>query len=155
MTRFMEVLLPVKVDNTVRGAKLPVYVFTLIAVVSAVRSCLHLLTADGGAGSVAGLDLEVAGAQGIVFAFALWGSAQLITAVVQLLVIIRYQALVPFMYLLLIFEMLLRMLVGRTRSVTFAHTPPGAVGNWVLLPFAAMMLALSVWSAYRDTSGRE
>jgi hypothetical protein len=114
-----------------------------------VRSCIHLLAPDGGAGSVAGMDLNVAGASGIVFAFALWGSAQLLLAFVQLLVVVRYRALVPLMYLLLIAEILLRMLVGHMKPVSFAHTPPGAMGNWILLPVALLMLAWSLWSGSR------
>ena len=142
---FLSVLLPECADNTVRGMKLPVYVFALIAAISTVRSCIHLLTRDGGAGTIAGMDLSVAGADGIVFAFALWGSAQLIYALVQLAVVVRYRSLVPFMYVLLMVETLLRMLVGRMKPVHFAHTPPGAVGNWVILPVAAGMLVLAMW----------
>jgi hypothetical protein len=32
-------LLPSQADNTIQGMKLPVYLFTLIAIVSTVRSC--------------------------------------------------------------------------------------------------------------------
>ena len=140
----LSVLLPARIDNTVSRMKLPVYVFALIAIVSTVRSLIHLLAPDGGAGSIAGMDLNVAGANGIVFAFALWGSSQLIYALIQLAVAFRYRSLIPFMYVLLILETLLRMLVGRMRPVTFAHTPPGAIGNWVILPLAALMLVLSL-----------
>jgi hypothetical protein len=135
-------------DNTVRGMKLPVYVFMVLAVVSTVRSCIHLLAPDGGAGSIAGMNLQVAGAPEIIFSFALWGSAQLIYALIQLAVAFRYRSLVPFMYVLLIVETLLRMLVGHMRPVVFAHRPPGAYGNYVMLPLAALMLGLS----YRRTS---
>ena len=48
-------LLPAQADNTIQGTKLPVYLFTLIAIVSTVRSCIHLLAPDGGAGSIAGM----------------------------------------------------------------------------------------------------
>jgi hypothetical protein len=148
MKRIFEFLLPAVVDNTVRGMKLPVYVFTLIAMVSTVRSCIHLLAPDGGAGSIAGMDLAVQGAAGIIFAFALWGSAQLIYAFIQLAVAFRYRSLVPFMYVLLMVEAVLRMLVGYMKPVTFSHRPPGAYGNYVMLPLAALMLVLS----YRRTS---
>jgi len=135
-------LLPVTADNAVRGLKLPVYVFAVIAVISTVRSCIHLLAPDGGAGSIAGMDLSVAGAGGIVFSFALWGSSQLIYAVIQLVVVFRYRSLVPFMYVLLILETLLRQLVGHMKPVKFSHTPPGAIGNYVILPLAVLMLVL-------------
>ncbi len=139
------ILLPAVADNQIHGFKLPVYVFMAIAVISTIRSLIHLLAPDGGAGSIAGMDLSVTGASGIVFAFALWGSAQLVYALIQLAVAFRYRSLVPLMYVLLIVETLLRMLVGRMKPVTFAHTPPGAIGNYVMLPLAAMMLVLCVW----------
>jgi hypothetical protein len=50
---------------------------------------------------------------------------------------------VPFMYLLLLVETLLRMLVGRMKPVAFSHTPPGAYANYATLPVAALMLILS------------
>ena len=152
MKRIFEILLPAKIANTIRGSKIPFYVFALYAVVSLVRSCIHLLAPDGGAGSIAGMDLSVAGADGIVFAFALWGSSQLILAVIQLLVVFRYRSFVPFMYLMLMLEVLLRDLVGQMKPVTFAHTPPGAIGNQLTLPLTALMLGLSLWSAYRRGS---
>lgn len=151
MKKLFGILLPAKIDNTIRGMKLPFYVFALYAVISTMRSCIHLLSPDGGAGSIAGMDLSVAGADGIIFAFALWGSSQLLFAVIQLLVVVRYRSLVPFMYVMLILEVLLRELVGHMKPVTFAHTPPGAIGNQVVLPLALLMLALSLWSADRKT----
>ena len=43
-------------------------------------------------------------------------------------------------------------LVGAMKPVIIAHTPPGALGNQLFLPLAALMLGLSLWSAYRQTS---
>jgi hypothetical protein len=149
MKFFFEFLLPPVVDNSIRGMQFPVYLFVLIAIVSTVRSCIHLLAPDGGAGSIAGMDLSVAGASGIIFAFALWGSAQLIYAFIQLAVAFRYRSLVPFMYMLLFVETLLRMLVGRMKPVTFSHPPPGAYANYVALPLAALMIVLSFTTWHR------
>ena len=153
MKKLFETLLPAKIDNTLRGWKLPFYIFALYALVSAVRSCIHLLSPDGGAGTIAGMDLSVAGADGIIFAFALWGSSQVLFAIIQLLVVIRYRSLIPFMWLMLALEVLLRELVGKMKPVTFAHTPPGAIGNQLILPLAALMLGLSLWSATRQQGG--
>ncbi len=137
----MAILFPAQADNKIVGSKAPVYVFGFFTAISLVRSFIHVFAPDGGAGSIAGMDLSVAGASGIVFAFGLWGSAQLIYALVQLAVVTRYRSLVPAMYLLLFLETFLRMLVGRIKPVTFAHTPPGAIGNYVLLPLSLLMLA--------------
>ena len=149
MKTIVEILLPKKTDNSILGSKIPFYIFALYAIISTVRSCIHIFSPDGGAGSIAGMDLSVAGADGIIFAFALWGSSQLLFALIQLLVVFRYSSLVPFMYLLLILETHLRALVGNMKPVTFAHTPPGAIGNLIILPLTVLMLGFSLWSAYR------
>ncbi|NUN65449.1 hypothetical protein HCU40_11985 [Pseudanabaena biceps] len=145
MKHIFDLLLPHQVDRTIHGMKLPVYVFIVIAIISFVRSCIHLFTPDGGAGSIAGIDLSVAGADGIIFAFALWGSAQLIYSLIQLLVAFRYRSLVPLMYVLLILETLLREMVGHMKPIVFAHTPPGAVMNSIYLPLSFIMLILCLW----------
>lgn len=82
----------------------------------------------------------------LVFAFALWGSSQLIYALIQLLVAFRYRSLVPLMWLLVILGTLFRELAGYLKPVHFAHTPPGAIGNYIYLPLAKLMLALGLWS---------
>ena len=155
MKNVLEVLFPAKADNTLYGSKIPFYIFTLYTILSAVRSCIHLLAPDGGAGSIAGMDLTVAGADGIIFAFALWGSSQLLFALIQILVVFRYRSLVPLLWLMLILEVLLRQLVGAMKPVTFAHTPPGAIGNQLFLPLAALMLAWSVGSAIRQKKAKQ
>ena len=147
MKKVFEILLPAKIDNVIRGTKIPFYIFAIYAIVSTVRSCIHLLSPDGGAGTIAGMDLSVVGADGIIFAFALWGSSQLLFALIQLFAVIRYRSLIPFMWLMLALEVLLRELVGAMKPVTFAHTPPGAIGNQIILPLAVLMVVWSLWSA--------
>jgi hypothetical protein len=155
MRSIFEILLPAKIDNVIRGTKIPFYVFALYVIVSTVRSCIHLLSPDGGAGTIAGMDLSVAGADGIIFAFSLWGSSQLLFAIIQLLTVIRYRSLIPFMWLMLALEILLRELVGKMKPVTFAHTPPGAIGNQIILPLAVVMVVWSLWSGSKkiETTG--
>jgi hypothetical protein len=152
MKNLFETLLPAKADNTIRGSKLPFYFFILLAIIGVVRSCIHIFSPDGGAGSIAGMDLSVSGANEVIFAFALWGSAQLIYAMLQWVVILRYRSLIPLMWLVQFFETLGRMLVGRIKPVTFAHTPPGAIQNYIYLGLALALLALALWSSQRTAS---
>jgi hypothetical protein len=151
VNNLLEFILPARADNTLRGSKIPLYLFILIASIGVVRSCIHIFSPDGGAGSIAGMDLSVSGANEVIFAFALWGSAQLIYALLQWLVILRYRALIPFMWAIQLLETLGRMLVGRIKPVTFSHTPPGAIQNYLYIGLAVLMLALSLWSANRET----
>lgn len=150
MNTALRILLPKQAGNAIRGSRVPVFVFAVVAVISTIRSGIHLLAPDGGAGSIAGIDLAVDGAEAIVFSFALWGSAQLLYALIQLIVVIRYRSLVPLMYVLLMLETGLRWFVGVTKPVTFAHTPPGAVGNWVWVVLSVLMLAVTFATADRQ-----
>ncbi|NMC77446.1 MAG: hypothetical protein GYA60_09175 [Candidatus Methanofastidiosa archaeon] len=99
---------------------------------------------DGGAGSIAGMNIPEIGASEILFVWALWGSAQLIYALIQWIVIFRYRSLVPLMWIIQIFESLLRMFVGHIKPVNFAHTPPGAYQNYIYIILALIMLAISI-----------
>jgi hypothetical protein len=104
MRTLLHLLLPARADNTIRGVKLPVYVFSVITAISTARSLIHLLAPDGGAGSIAGIDLAKAGKSGTIFGFGLWGSSQVLYALIQVVVVSRYRSLVPLMYVLLILE---------------------------------------------------
>ena len=150
MSQFLSILLPARADNTIRGSKIPYYVLILTAVIWTVRSCIHIFSPDGGAGSIAGMDLAVSGANEVIFAFALWGAEQLIYSLIQWVVILRYRSLVPLMWGVQLLETLGRMLVGRLKPVTFSHVPPGEIGNYVFLAVSAMMLIWSIWSGTRN-----
>jgi hypothetical protein len=142
--RMLNKIFPKSADNNYTGSKIALYVFLLIALVGAVRSCIHFLAPDGGAGSIAGMDLSVAGADGIIFAFSLWGSAQLLYAIIQLVVFFRYKTLIPFMYILMAFETIMRMVIGYMKPAHFAHTPPGAIANYIILPLAIVMFFMAL-----------
>lgn len=139
----LEIIFPKRADNNYKGSKVASSAFLIIALIGTVRSCIHFLAPDGGAGTIAGMDLSVAGADGIILAFSLWGSAQLLYAIIQLVVYFRYKTLIPFMYVLIILETLMRMFIGRIKPVHFVHTPPGAYGNYVMLPLAIVMFFLA------------
>jgi hypothetical protein len=146
MKTILSYIFPAKADNTIRGTKLSLYFLILIAVIGTVRSCIHIFSPDGGAGSIAGMNLDVSGANEVIFAFALWGVEQFIYALIQWVVIVRYRSLVPLMWGVQLLETLGRMLVGQIKPVTFAHTPPGAYQNYIYLVLSVAMLVLSIWS---------
>lgn len=136
-------IFPEVADNNYKGNKIALYVFILIVIMGLLRSCVHLFAQDGGAGSIAGINLDVAGASGIVSAFSLWGSSQLIYSLIQLVVFLKYKTLIPLMYVFIVLEYSLRIFVGHIKPVTFLHTPPGQIGNYLLIPLALLMLYLT------------
>lgn len=150
MSKILNIILPKTVDNNYKGNKIALWFFTVLAIVSAGRSFIHFLTPDGGAGSIAGLDLSQ-GAENIIFAFGLWGASQLIYAFIQLLVAFRYRTLIPLFYLILCVEALGRMIVGAMKPpILLNGAPPGGVANYVVLPLSIIMFILSIYFKRED-----
>ncbi len=159
MNTILDILLPAKAENTIRGSKWPLYLLILVASIGLVRSCIHIFAPDGGAGSIAEMNLSFTGANEVIFAFALWGAEQLIYALLQWVVIdgsliLRYRSLVPLMWIMQFLETLGRILVPKLKPVTFAHTPPGAYQNDLFLILSVSMAALAVWSGSKRKDTR-
>ncbi len=144
MNKIINIVFPNTADNNYSGSKIALWMFTILSVISTVRSLIHFLAPDSGAGSIAGLDLSK-GAENIIFTFGLWGLSQLIYAFIQLLVAFRYRTLIPLFYLILIFETIGRMTVGRMKPPILLHgTPPGGIANYIILPLTIIMFTLSL-----------
>jgi len=135
-------ILPKQLDNSFRGNRIAVIVFLLITVFTLARSCIHIFAPDGGASSIAGINTSVEGGSNIISMFAFWGLAQLLMGLVYLVVFFRYKSLIPFMYILIIIEYSGRVLIGMVKPLIVSHTPPGAIGDYILIPLAIMMLML-------------
>jgi hypothetical protein len=142
--RIVSILWPKSASGDYDNSKIAYWVFVFLSVMSFVRSCIHTFAPDGGAGSIATLDLSQ-GAENIIFAFGLWGVSQILYAVIQLAVAFRYKTLIPFMYVILFFETAGRMWVGHTKPPIYAQMPPGGISNYILLPLTALMLFLLFW----------
>ena len=133
---------PKQLDNSFRGNRIAVVIFALITVFTLVRSCIHIFAPDGGASSIAGINTSVEGGSNVISMFAFWGLAQLLMGLVYLAVFFRYKSLIPFMYMLIIIEYSGRVLIGMVKPLIVSHTPPGAIGDYILIPLAIMMLML-------------
>lgn len=141
------IIFPEKIDNHYRGKRIALWVFAAVTVVTIARSLVHIIAADGGAQSIATIPLDTftaAGARTVVLMFAYWGISQLLMGLVYLLALLRYRAMIPLMYLLMVAEYALRLVVGRLKPIETARTAPGAVGNYVLIPLALVMFWLAL-----------
>jgi hypothetical protein len=56
-------LFPKQVDNNFQGYKIASIIFLLVTIFTIIRSCIHILAPDEGAGSIAGIDVSVAGGE--------------------------------------------------------------------------------------------
>ncbi len=115
-----------------------------------VRSCVHLLASDGGAQSIATIDVAgLDGGANIVAIFGQWGAIQLLLALLLWVLLLRWRGTVPLVLLVFTLEPVLRGLAGHLKPVTTMGTAPGAALNWLVLPVMAFFLYLSLCPARR------
>ena len=146
----MKTLLPEQANNRHGLNRLIIIVFALITIFTLGRSLVHLFAPDGGANSVASI-IVFEGTPDpnrvIYFIFAQWGLAQLLFGILYVIVLFRYKNLIPLMYLFIAAEYIMRLVIGKVLKPLgdefFAHTAPGEIGNYILVPLAIIML---VWS---------
>ena len=112
-----------------------------------VRSLLHLLLPDGGAQSIATIDISGASGVNIIAIFGQWGATQLLLAGSLWVLILRYPGFIPLALLVLAIEPFARGLAGHLKPVVTVAIAPGASLNWVVAPVLLALLWLSLCPA--------
>jgi hypothetical protein len=145
-------LLPASTNDSYSGSPVAAYVLTLFGVLTIIPGCIHTFVSDGGAGSIAGIDLSRDG-RIIVALFAWAGATQIAFGLAALIVSLRYRTLVPLMLALAVLERSLHALNAWAFTAgTPAHHPPEHYAVLVALPLLIAALALSLRSPARRST---
>jgi len=110
-------------------------------------SLTHVLKADGGAQSISTIPLDSyspSAAQNIVGLFARMGLEQLIFAVILMLVLFRYRAMIPLMYVLIVALYLGSKVVAQFKPLVLAGTSGVSTPMLVIAILSAIGLVLSL-----------
>ena len=140
-------LFPKEVTNTYQGKAIAKWVFVAMVVMTISRSLAHIVIPDGGAQSIATIPLDdftQNGATVVIGMFAQWGLTQLLFGLLYVIVLWRYQSLIPLMWLFIFFEWTGRLLVGLAKPMGTMDTAPGAIGNLIFPLLALIMFILSI-----------
>jgi len=108
------------------------------------RSLAHMFLPDGGAESIATIDLSVEGADIIIGIFAQWGLSQLLMASFYIIVYFRYKSLIPLMYIIIITEYTGRIAMGLLKPIETIGTVPGGIGNLIIVPLAIILFIFAI-----------
>jgi hypothetical protein len=127
-----------------QGSRFSVIFLILLTSVTSLRSLAHVFLPDGGANSIAGLDVSVAGGSNLIAMFAQWGYTQLLLSVMIWGILIFARSLVPFALLVQTLDWGGRILVGQMKPVEVASPPPGEIGSYILLPLCLIALWFSL-----------
>jgi hypothetical protein len=133
-------------DAPHRAHPLVLLAFAIITAVTLARSLAHVFLPDGGAQSIATIPLDAfppAAAAAVVSTFALWGLSQGLLGLVYLAALLRYRGLIPLMLVLIVVEYAGRIAIGRVKPIETLATAPGEGLNYVMIPVALVLLALS------------
>ena len=147
--------IPRQVDNTYRGYKLALWLFALVVVMKMAMSVNAIFNGHMVASSADGIPLDTftaAGAQAVVSLFAAWGLGQLILCLICIVVLVRYRALVSFLFVVLLLEHLCRRLIFVVMPIVRTGTPPGVFVNLALVTLMVVGLTLSLWRHDRPTA---
>ncbi len=141
--------LPKRVDNAYRGQRPALWLLGLAVLMKAGIGLECIFNGRHAAASADGIPLDTftsAGAQTVVALFAIWGLSQLVLCSLCVLALVRYRALVPLMYAVLLLEYLGRKGVLHYLPVPRVGPAPGVGVNAVLLVLMVVGLALSLWA---------
>ena len=116
----------------------------VLTTITTLRSLAHIFLPDGGANSIAGLDVSVAGGNNLIAMFAQWGYTQLLLSVMMWGVIIFARNLLPFALLVQALDWGGRILIGLMKPIEVASAPPGEIGSYILWPLCLIALWFSL-----------
>ena len=153
-TAMFDQILPRRVDNSYRGHTLALWLFGALVLMKTSIGVGTIVSGRNAAISADGIPLDSfgpAGAQAFVSIFAAWGLAQATIGLLCIVVLVRYRALVPFMYALLLLEHLCRKLIFAVMPIERSADAPGYFINLALVGLMVIGLVLSL----RNTDRRQ
>lgn len=134
-----------KNPRTFTGFRVVRFLLAIYMLVLLIRSCIHFFSPDGGANSIAGIDISVEGGDNIVAIFHQWGAMQLLLVLLLYALFIKYPGLTSLIALTLVIEPIFRFISGKIMSVTTEGTPPGESLNGASFYLLAIIFIASLF----------
>src|SRR5688572_9388931 len=136
-------LLPPIVDNRFRGHPVALWLFIPLVFMTLALGKMHMLRAESGVQSVSRMPLDTypdGAAQNIVALMARMGLEQFLIGALFLLVLLRYRALIPLMYAVMVLHFVGARVVATMKPLSLAGA--SGVGNMHLLIAALAAIGL-------------
>jgi len=140
----MTIFLPPSTNDQYQGSRLAAWGLTVYAIGWIIPGMIHSFLPDGGAGTIARLDLSHNPT--MIFAMFAWaGATQIVHGIVTLIVALRYRTLVPLFLLVSLIERLLLSWSAWVKHVPASgQHPPEHFASLICVPLLLLFLWLSV-----------
>jgi len=149
-------LLPRIIDNSYGGSRIALWLLGALVLMKGVMGINSMFIGRVIAVKADGIPLDSfgdAGAQAVLAFLAVWGLSLLILSLLGVLALVRYRAMVPLVFLLLLVEHLGRKLILVFIPIAKTGAPPALSINAVLLGLTAIGLVLSLWGGRKQDGG--
>lgn len=140
-------ILPKRIDNNYRGQKFALWLFIPIALLNVMIALAAIFSSDGGAQSADGIPLDTfaaGGAETVIGVVALLGLAKLLLGLLNLMALVRYRAMIPLMYVLVVADQLGHKALGWMKPIAHVGKPAGSYVNLIIITLSIIGLVLSL-----------
>ena len=151
-------IFPKQLDNQYRGNKIAIWLLALLTLMNTGISCVAIFKPDGGAQSADGIPLDTyapAAAHAVIGVVAFLGLADLLLCVLIIIALIRYRAMIPLMYVVIVLNWLAHKGIGLMKPIARTGTSSGHYLTWSLFALSVIGLILAVtgknYSQTRDS----
>ena len=141
-------IFPRQFDNNYRGHKLALWLFGLLVLMKLGISLSSIFDTYNVVQSADGIPLGTftsGGAEAVVSVTTLLGLSQFLLASLGVLALIRYRAMIPFMYVLFLVEFFGKKLILLAKPIVRIGTSPSTYVNLLLVALLIVGLFLSLW----------
>ncbi|MGH9421314.1 MAG: hypothetical protein ACRD3J_15155 [Thermoanaerobaculia bacterium] len=144
----IEQILPRSIDNVYRGHKLaflPFGLLTLMRLVIGGNSIFNGYAVMTGADGIPLGSFPPAAVQALVSLWALLGLSRVVIGLLCVLVLVRYRAMIPIMFVLLLLQHLAGMAITYFLPLVNTRPPAASIVNLTSITLLVVGLVLSLW----------
>ena len=148
LCRMLNRIFPPQFDNNYRGHKLALWLFALLVLLKLGISLSAIFDGYNMARDADGIPIDTftsGGAEAVVSVTALLGLSHFLLAALCLLTLVRYRAMIPLMFVLLLVEFLGKKWILLVHPIVRTGASPSTYINLLLIALLITGLILSLW----------
>lgn len=152
LVNFFHQVLPAQITNEYKGSAIAKYIFMILTSLTVWRSSVHVFYKDSGTGiaTIPIHEYDEAAQRTVLLIFAQWGLSQGLMGIVYVIGLLRYQSLLPLIYVLMFIEYNMRIYLINVKPPATVSVAPGVVLDKIMVPLTVILFFMSLPSKNRE-----